>query len=50
MAYSRFDDATRADAHREYLASIARYRENGGYRIPGEFVIARGRKAPGAAA
>lgn len=40
MAYSRFDDATRAEAHAEYLASIAGYRHGSGYRIPGEFVIA----------
>ncbi len=42
MAYSRFDDATRASARADYLASIARYRAGDGYRIPGEFVIVRG--------
>ena len=42
MAYSRFDEATRAEAHEEYLASIDTYRSNGGYRIPGEFVVVRG--------
>ncbi|MDP1571334.1 MAG: methyltransferase domain-containing protein [Vicinamibacterales bacterium] len=50
MAYSRFDEATRAAAHAEYLASIAAYRQGEGYRIPGEFVVARGtRPAPEAA-
>jgi len=44
LAYSRFDEATRAAAHREYLASIARFRDVDGYRIPGEFVIGSGRR------
>lgn len=42
MAYSRFDEPTRAEAHAEYLASIAAYRAGEGYRIPGEFVVVRG--------
>jgi ubiquinone/menaquinone biosynthesis C-methylase UbiE len=44
LAYSRFDDATKASAHDDYLASIAPYREGTGYRVPGEFVIASGRR------
>lgn len=44
MAYSRFDDATRAAAHREYLDSIAPYQHGEGYRIPGEFVVVRGER------
>jgi ubiquinone/menaquinone biosynthesis C-methylase UbiE len=40
MAYSRFDDETRAAARADYIASIAAFREGNGYRIPGEFVIA----------
>lgn len=44
LAYSRFDDQTRDEAHREYLQSIEPYRNDGGYRIPGEFVVARARK------
>ena len=44
LAYSRFDDATKASAHDDYLASIAPYREGSGYRVPGEFVIAAGRR------
>ena len=42
LAYSRFDEPTRAEAHAEYLASIAPYRRGDGYEIPGEFVVARG--------
>ena len=44
LAYSRFDDATKASAHDEYLTSIALYRAGDGYRVPGEFVIASGRR------
>jgi SAM-dependent methyltransferase len=44
LAYARFDEATRADVHREYLDAIAPFRAGEGYRIPGEFVIASGRK------
>ncbi len=44
LAYNRFDASTRAAAHAEYLASIARYRTSRGYRIPGEFVVCRGTK------
>jgi ubiquinone/menaquinone biosynthesis C-methylase UbiE len=42
LAYSRFDDHGRQDAHREYLDSIAPYRRPDGYAVPGEFVVARG--------
>ena len=46
MAYHRFDDDTRREVHDEYLASIEPYRtDDGGYRIPGEFVVARGRRS-----
>ena len=45
MAYSRFDDQTREDAHTEYLISIAPYKKGDGYEIPGEFVVTYGRKA-----
>jgi ubiquinone/menaquinone biosynthesis C-methylase UbiE len=44
MAYSRFDEATREEAHAEYRESIERFRNGGRYRIPGEFVVVRGRK------
>lgn len=46
MAYSRFDEATREEAHAEYIQSIEPYREEGGaYEIPGEFVVTRGFKS-----
>jgi SAM-dependent methyltransferase len=44
LAYSKFDDATRESAHAEYLESIEPYRSGEGYEIPGEFVVAGGRK------
>ena len=42
MAYSRFDDETRAGAHAEYLESIMAYRRGEGYGLPGEFVVTVG--------
>jgi hypothetical protein len=47
LAYSRFDPAMRAEAHTEYLASIERWRAGDRYAIPGEFVVATGRKPEG---
>ena len=44
LAYSRFDEPTRTEAHAEYLASIDLYRDGDGYLIPGEFVVVRGTK------
>ena len=46
LAYSRFDDQVREAAHAEYLASIEPYRRSGGngYDVPGEFVVACGRR------
>jgi ubiquinone/menaquinone biosynthesis C-methylase UbiE len=41
LAYSRFDPATRAEVHAEYLASIAPWKTAAGYAIPGEFVVIR---------
>lgn len=40
LAYGRFDDATKAAVHSEYLASIAGFRTGDGYRLPGEFAVA----------
>lgn len=45
LAYSRFDDGTRQQVHREYLESISRWRKGDGYAVPGEFVLVSGRKA-----
>ena len=44
MAYSRFDDATRASAHADYLESIAAFKRGDGYAVPGEFVVTRGKR------
>jgi ubiquinone/menaquinone biosynthesis C-methylase UbiE len=44
LAYSRFDDETRARAHAEYLASIEPYRHGTAYDVPGEFVLTFGHK------
>lgn len=43
LAYSRFDEETRDEAHAQYLSSIEPYRNGEAYRIPGEFVVAVGR-------
>ena len=45
MAYSRFDEATRAGAYAEYLQSIGAYRRGSGYAIPGEYVVTAGSRA-----
>ena len=45
LAWHRFDEATKQAVHDEYLASIANYRVDGKYRIPGEFVVAAGVRA-----
>lgn len=44
MAYSRFDVKTKEEAHAEYRDSIEPYRRGRAYFIPGEFVVAFGRK------
>jgi hypothetical protein len=44
LAYRKFDEETRLEAHKEYLASIAPYRNGSGYTIPGEFVYATASK------
>lgn len=42
LAYRKFDDATKEEAHAEYLESIQPYKNGSGYDIPGEFVITSG--------
>lgn len=44
LAYQKFDEKTKQEAHQEYLESIASYKNGSGYEIPGEFVVARGIK------
>jgi hypothetical protein len=45
LAHSRFDEEARRSAYQEYLASISPYGGDGGYRVPGEFVVVSGRRA-----
>lgn len=42
LAYSRFSDAMKSEAHDAYLHSIEPYRSGDGYAVPGEFVIVAG--------
>ena len=42
LAYDRFPDEVRAEARKEYVASISQYRDGEGYSIPGEFVVVAG--------
>jgi ubiquinone/menaquinone biosynthesis C-methylase UbiE len=44
LAYNKFSDQVKKEAHAEYLDSIKSYRQNNGYSVPGEFVIALGFK------
>jgi ubiquinone/menaquinone biosynthesis C-methylase UbiE len=45
LANAHFDPATRDQAHRQYLDSLAPFRTgSGGYRVPGEFVVAWARR------
>jgi len=45
LAYSRFNERTRHEAHAEYLESIAEHRRSDGrYEIPGEFLVVAGSK------
>jgi ubiquinone/menaquinone biosynthesis C-methylase UbiE len=39
LAWSRFGDEARSRVQARYLAAIEPWREGGGYRIPGEFVV-----------
>ena len=45
LAYSRFSPEVRDEVHREFVESVAGYRRDGGYDVPGEFVFILGRKA-----
>lgn len=44
LAHDRFPQATRDEAYKEYLASLAPYRDGDGYSVPGEFVVVTGMK------
>lgn len=47
LAYQKFDEQTREEAHQEYLHSITNFKNGAGFNIPGEFVVAKGVKKPG---
>jgi ubiquinone/menaquinone biosynthesis C-methylase UbiE len=44
MAYFRFTDSVKEEVRKEYIRSIEPYRKPAGYEVPGEFVVAVGRK------
>jgi len=44
LAWSRFDEATRARVRRRYLDAIAPWGEGRGYRLPAEFVLVTARR------
>jgi ubiquinone/menaquinone biosynthesis C-methylase UbiE len=44
LAYHKFSDAVKKEAEAAYLESILKYEKDGGYEIPGEFVVAIGYK------
>lgn len=45
LAYRKFDEKTKEEAHTEYIESIQPYRNGSGYEIPGEFLIVSGYKS-----
>ena len=44
LAYSRFSEEVKAEAHKEYLKSLEPFRHGERYSIPGEFVVVVGTK------
>ena len=44
LAYAHFEQAVRESANAEYLESIAGFKRGDRYEIPGEFVVAMGKK------
>ena len=46
LPYSRLGDTEKSAVHNEYLASLSDYRSGSGYRVPGEFVVAKARNNP----
>lgn len=44
LAYRKFDDKTKEEAHAEYIESIQPYWNGSKYEIPGEFVVVKGQK------
>ena len=46
LAWSRFDEDTRLRAAARYAASIAAWRDDDGYALPGEFVVVEAARPP----
>jgi len=44
LAYHKFSDQVKSEAHIEYLDSIKSFQQGNGYAVPGEFVVAVGYK------
>jgi len=44
LAYHKFSDQIKQEVHTAYLSSIASFKNESGYEIPGEFVIASGQR------
>ena len=44
LAYNKFTENVKKEAHAEYLASIEQYKEGEAYKVPGEFVVTMGYK------
>ena len=44
LAYNKFSESVKQEAHSEYIHSIMAFRDKNRYLVPGEFVIARGVK------
>lgn len=44
LAHARFTDHVKCEAHSEHLASIEPFRARTAYSIPGEIVVAAGKK------
>jgi len=42
LAYHKFSEQVKGEAHSEYLASIEKYKKGNGYEVPGEFIVGRG--------
>ena len=47
LVYHKFNEKIKERVHQDYLSSIAAYKKNAGYEIPGEFVVAKGIKGIG---
>jgi len=44
LAYNKFSNEIKQEAHLEYLDSINQFKHNNGYAVPGEFVVVMGIK------